>query len=778
MASIAEQLAALPVTDTLKHAAIPAEGEWAKLAWAASRGSDSEAGWAPPGYVKHEPDGSNGGWYLAASKITGGNGATVLSRSGTFGFIGGAEFRQFSTWLFTTGAGTANGYQLTAKQSATENKFLFRLAKYVAGAQTVLGESAEITMAADGSFAIVALGGKLSAWVKETAASAWVMVLGEFSDATFTEGFSGIDGNGSNPRVVNFSTGLMVEATAPDPPKLTVGRGDYLSGRLAFYLRRPDGFETRVAGDEVDAENVAQNFTFGTTDPGGYGSFSLNLTRDPRVEYGDFDIYDEMIARGPGGEIACQGYNMEIPKSGEQQASVVGTGWQAYLKDNPTFQEIYVDRDCNRFTPMSTQRRVAVYGAAYVPYDFQTVNDAVGGMPCLEGGFEGNWPASWGQLAEAWYDFGPSARSGSVLFVQQLIGASGGAAGAFRLYWIGADDNAGGGGLSAGDYIPSGAENGYAPAAPKRYLFVQFYAPVGTAAGTAGVKWAIRLSGIVVFGNHGLPIAGNARTNGGPVASDVVANIVQRAAPLLNFTTGPEGSIQPSVFPIPHLIYPEPVTPEDAILQASKYDVPSWGVYDDRQFFWRPPGSGRLWIARQGDAGCELKPAGKQGEDVYTGVLVQFTDPTGKQFMIGPPGTSGCDYTDASLQDLSETNPLNERGRPRLGKLVVSAITTLAGALQLGARWLQEELAVADRGTAIVTEFVQDSSGNYEPVWKVRAGDRIRFDDADGRERRIIETNYSHEERTNSLTLDSTPHRLEALMEKMQVELVAVGAGS
>lgn len=764
---------------------MPGESEWAKLGWASERGSDSETGWSPPGYVKHEPDGSKGGWYLIGSKLAGVGGAVSVQRNNSFSFIGGAEFRQFSVWLFTTGTGTANGYQLTAKNSATTDKFIFRLSKYVAGAQTVLSESGEVTMGADGSMALVAIAGKLSVWVKETAASPWAMIGAEVSDVTFFEGFSGVDGNGSNAKLANFSVGLMTEGSTPEPPKLTVVRADPQSGRLSFYLRRPDGTETRVAGDEVHAENVAQNFTFGTTDPGGFGPFSLGLTRDPRIDYGDFDIYDEFIARGPGGEIASEGYDMEVPKSGDSQVGVSGAGWSAYLKDNPIFQEIYVDRDYNRWQPMSTSRRISVFNSGYVPYDFQTVNEAVSGLPSLQGGFEGNWPASWGQLVEAWYDCGPSARcggasslAGSVLFRHALQTPASGSPSAFRLYVGSVENPEGSGAFLEGDYIPVAAEAGHKPPASKRYVFFQFYAPLGTAAGTAGVRWELQLTGLVIFGNSEIPLQGNLRVDGGPLGSDVVADIVKRAAPLLNFTVGTEGSIQPSDFAIPHLIYPEPVTPEEAILQASKYDVPSWGVYENREFFWRPPSQGRLWKARQGDPGCDLKPAGKQGEDAYTGVLVQFTDPTGKQFMIGPPGTPGCDFTDASLRDTSETNPLNERGRVRLGKLVVSAITTLTGAIQLGARWLQEELTIVDRGTAVLTGFVQDAYGNYEPVWKVRAGDRIRFDDADRRERRIIETSYDHEQRTNSLTLDSTPHRLDALMEKMQVELVAVGAGS
>jgi hypothetical protein len=529
----------------------------------------------------------------------------------------------------------------------------------------------------------------------------------------------------------------------------------------------------RFAGDEPEAEDIARNFTFGTSVPGGYGTAGLDLTRDPRIEYGDFDLYDEFLALGPGGESAFEGYNIEIPNSEDQQVGLVAAGWASSLKDNPVFQEIYVDRDLSRWTGMSAARKIVLLSVNAAPIDGQVVIDPTTGEPCIELLIQDAWASPWTPAAEALYDAGPSAKIGSIRFSFAKI-ADFNAAFNLEARTSDADSFPGGVTDSSGDLYSGGAGGSavFAPAGKRRYAAFAYFYPA-TPAGGAGARYAMQIKGVIVIGNHGVAMT----PSYGVLGSDVMADIINRAAPLLTFTLGTEGSIQPSTFSIQHLIYPGAVTAEDAILQASKYDVPDWGVYDNREFFWRPPSAGRLWVARQGDSGTTLKDAGKQAEDVYTGVMVQFTDPSGKTFLVGPPGTAGCDYTDASLQDTSETNVLNERGRTRLGKIVVGAITTLSGAIQIGARWLQEELAVSDRGTAQLTSFVQDSAGNWEPVWKVRAGDRIRFDDADGRERRIIETNYGHEDRTNSLTLDSTPHRVEALMERMQVELVAIGSG-
>jgi hypothetical protein len=554
------------------------------------------------------------------------------------------------------------------------------------------------------------------------------------------------------------------------------------SGRLSFYLRRPDGSMKRVAGDEVAAENVLQNFTFGTAIPGGYTTASGNFTRDPRTDYGDFGVYDEFLARGPGNESAYEGYDIEIPKSSGQQTGVVATGWSSYMKDNATLQEIYVDRDMTRFTPSSATRKIGEYAGNMTPVDGTLTVDPTSGLPALELAVSDTWVSPFIPVCEAWYDAGPSAKVSSVFASVKAVGSIATGVTPWTFWYYMSDDmNAGANpiqgrvpltGLEANDE-PNWPALGFAP---RRYLGIQWLYN-STPAGAQGAKFAVLLRNIVVVGQHSVTVQAGYLV----LASDVIANILSRAAPLLNFTTGPEGSIVPSTFGIPHLIFPQAVNAEEAVLQTSKYDVPDWGVYDNRQFFWRPPSAGRLWEARESDAGTELVDAGEQAEDVYNGVVVEFTDPSGRTLLVGPPsalGTpiAGCDYASGLLIDESPANPLNEHGRTRYAKLTVGPTTTLSGAEQLGMRWLQDELSNALRGTATLTGFARDSYGVAEPVWKVRAGDRIRFDG--GVERRIIETSYNHEERTILLTLDSTPNRVDALMAKMEVELVSLGSGS
>lgn len=227
--TIPEQLAAASVTDTLKHAVIPGEGEWLKMPWATGRGSDSESGWKPEGYAAHEPDGSRSGWLWLPGAQPVNRAYTILKRSGAFGHIGGVEFRQFSVWVFAQNTAKANGYQVCMKQTSTEDKYIIRLGRLFEGALTTLFESGEVVMKGTGEFAITHTNGKVAAWLREEEGKEFVIQGTEVADVTFLQGLSGVDGDGSNPTLINFRTGLLEapELVVPKNPArgLTLMRG-------------------------------------------------------------------------------------------------------------------------------------------------------------------------------------------------------------------------------------------------------------------------------------------------------------------------------------------------------------------------------------------------------------------------------------------------------------------------------------------------------------------------------------------------------------------------
>lgn len=204
-----EMISALAVTNSLKVAPIPAS--LTKLPWSEDSGTFLEAnGWSSVVYsAGYAPGGARSGFYYNTEKLKGGNAVTGIKKTTT----GAVEGRQVGCWVFSEGGALASGYQLAVVfESATKVKFVLR--KWVAGVETLLGETKEVTFAENDSVFLVARAGKISAWHRVGEAAA-VIRGSEVTDTTFTEGYSGVDGNGG-PRVVNFMTArLELEGLCP-----------------------------------------------------------------------------------------------------------------------------------------------------------------------------------------------------------------------------------------------------------------------------------------------------------------------------------------------------------------------------------------------------------------------------------------------------------------------------------------------------------------------------------------------------------------------------------
>jgi hypothetical protein len=126
--------------------------------------------------------------------------------------------------------------------------------------------------------------------------------------------------------------------------------------------------------------------------------------------------------------------------------------------------------------------------------------------------------------------------------------------------------------------------------------------------------------------------------------------------------------------------------------------------------------------------------------------------------------------------DTSDTNPVNVAGIPRRWALLeISEITTQAGAIQIGAAWLAEQQLPARRGQLTVTGEIEHPTEGRVPVWRVKAGDYVRIADfPTDVSRRVIETNYDHDTRTLTASLDNSAFKMEAILERMGVMLTGV----
>ena len=545
---------------------------------------------------------------------------------------------------------------------------------------------------------------------------------------------------------------------------------------LALSITSANGTVTRWGADERDGRDIPQGLTFSTSIPGGFKDLSCGLLRDYTLDHPDQALFDTVRVYGPGNSTVWEGRMVQFPaqRGSSRTISPGAVGWNAHLRDDPSFREIYVDRDFGRWGGAGTQRRLNLLGLNYgANTDPSVVMDSA--SSALKTEITGAWTATSAPVAEGWYN--AEGISLGSLYYAWTKGSTISAADA-NWTWdtaLSSDDT-----LSAYDGSASlrgaGPGTGTLTATTTTRVFgVARVYYTTTAAGTDQQSYPIYWTCLAAYGTHGLTKRGtNSATDAqGFYASDVIANIVSRAAPLLTYSTGAGGSIESTSFVIPHLVFADATTAEDAISLVNGFHLYEWGVWENREFFWRAPDPDRLtWKARLAD-GAKIDLEGDSAENVYNGVYVTYTDPSGNRKTAGPPG-SGADTTDSSLYDTSSDNPVNAHGIPKRWKrLDISQTTTSAGAVQIGAVYLNELNLPSRRGTITITGTVTHPTKGKRPVWEMRAGDYVQLTDRpDDPVRRIIETRYDHDSLTITLSCDNTVFKLDALLERIGAGLI------
>jgi hypothetical protein len=122
-------------------------------------------------------------------------------------------------------------------------------------------------------------------------------------------------------------------------------------------------------------------------------------------------------------------------------------------------------------------------------------------------------------------------------------------------------------------------------------------------------------------------------------------------------------------------------------------------------------------------------------------------------------------------------NPVNRAGRYRATDITLSSPHPLADALQIGRAALAEFNAPKHKGTATRRGHIQDRQGNWQPVWKVRAGQRVLITNSIDEEIHVIhETDYQHDRGEVRIAVDDTFQRLDAYLDRYANALTGVGA--
>ena len=198
-------LGALPVTDPFNGTTSTVSDfsvDWSAPGWASGgtpKGSITSSGWRP---VSAYPT-VNGASYSPVVNDPGSGIAAAVTMAATPGLAG----RYFSLWLDqpSPASGARAGYELRVTYMST-NSYELRLAKWVAGSEYVLASKQSLSFANGGAFAIVDVGGSVSAWTNTDGSFQQALAA---SDAAYSGGNAGVAGAGNLTRLSDFKLGAL-----------------------------------------------------------------------------------------------------------------------------------------------------------------------------------------------------------------------------------------------------------------------------------------------------------------------------------------------------------------------------------------------------------------------------------------------------------------------------------------------------------------------------------------------------------------------------------------
>jgi RHS repeat-associated protein len=238
-----KRIPALTTLDALNRTETPLSngGKWVALQWANGtnpRGTDTTAGWAP--FDAHPT--VNGAYWKSASYSDANDGdAVALTMQTAPGTVG----HQVGIWLNMPEPGVAkSGYQVRWEAQSGTNLYTLKLARWVAGTETVLASNGSFTITPGSTLALTDTGGKVAAW---SGSGSTLSLALSASDTTYSSGYAGLSGTGQNSRSINFKAGSLA-VTMPETTA-TGGNGNLLSDVGFSLISTPAGMTFECAMD-------------------------------------------------------------------------------------------------------------------------------------------------------------------------------------------------------------------------------------------------------------------------------------------------------------------------------------------------------------------------------------------------------------------------------------------------------------------------------------------------------------------------------------------------
>lgn len=527
---------------------------------------------------------------------------------------------------------------------------------------------------------------------------------------------------------------------------------------LTVEVEAPTGELFRLSPNAAAPDNRPMGMSFKTARGEGFQVASVPLARDFLADHPDLRLLNGVVLAGPGGDVAYEGRTAGLPRerSDRDSLSVDCEGWMSHARQQ-RHTELIVDRDLGRWGSMSLARRGQIVGLSRQYQDGGGVDlDAAGASLRTE--LRGPWNAF--VHCEYWYR-APSA-IGSIDYAftaGPTINPAVQTQFDWRIYGSANDSVPN---ENTGNLRASSGTGTLALTQAQRYGAVYLTYNTGPA-GTDGQPYAVSWR-LAVRGNHGLPRLPRPSSDfAGHAVSDIIRHLFSRYAPKIALD-----GVRDTTYPVPHAVWHEPTTVHESALELNKYHLWELGVWDNRTLHYGPVDlSVADWQVRAGQDGCTVTTPGDTIESAYNGVAVTYTDFGGQVWRVTPD-----DATD--LRDGSDWIAANQWGEKVWAELPVSWPCVEADAVQIGRAWLAEQNRAKRPSTIRVGMHVRDRYGDWQPSWKVRAGDTIAIvNHPSDAPRLITETSWSDHELV--ITTDDAIPTTQAWFDRVMLELQAGG---
>lgn len=548
---------------------------------------------------------------------------------------------------------------------------------------------------------------------------------------------------------------------------------------LFIELRHGGGSATRLGPDEYEAAGIPQAIDTADGAPGGHRTASFNLVRDPRRDWPDLHLVDDVVIYGrtrPLGRSAFEGQLAHFPSElGDGMSiGVNAVGHQVLLSEDESWRALYVALGFDGWGEAPFVRRERIAEDLGWPQGKISLATDSGGLV---------WDVPDGQalsaneVTEAHFQL-PAGVKAARLGYRGTRRGSWASMEEAKLRKDDAEDHSGAEEVSL---TLDGTARTTSEFTPRRYLALRARV---TSENTPGPGRQQAYDRLAVYGDNEIPLREIEDELPGVYAHDVLSHMLDTGAPGLNYRVGAGGTIVPNTnFVLPDLAFPDTGKVADAVPKLNAYFLNNYAVWDRKEFHWHPWDPNRLTWRATIAGGAHWSPAGRQAETQLNGMVVSFDDHAGRPRLAGPPG-SGCDVESELLLDTDRSNPYTRRGRRRWGVLRVDFPLAFGStAVQIGHVKLLEQKIPQRSGTLVIRPLGEGHVPQLEhptmgplPTHAARSGDYVELDGWPEPEPfRIIEKpSYQHESKSLTLQLETASSRMSAIMERVGVSLKGV----